>query len=297
MDQSPETSTPPAALHPPTERGPVAPAAPPQSKAVTGLLLSAIVFVAVFALLKSNAISGPNFLIMFGSLFVWATMVLFSGTRTIALAPIMIVIAPFLLRNQVIDLSRKAEVAGEIPEAADATLREQLREIQDDFLRNGFTPTGVWRTGSAVLNGTITTYALTFSRPQTACASIAVFTMNDRGKMQGKPLISLHSRSAAGEDISTTNSQYMSVYPRDRTLRLRLPDVTEVAELLDVHEAMLRKFAPGGRHVNPAATGWAAYFNASNDADLARWCKGTSSRSRRRGSSAQLGKAHSAPRW
>lgn len=277
MNESPETTAPPTTIpdHPPTQRGHVPPKPAPAKSVKGSLFWIMLAMIAVlYTLIRSSSTGQMILVTVLGSFVAWLGLALFKPTQPIAMAPILLVIGPFLFRRQVIDVSAEIEDIGDIPHAAAETLRAALSEIADDFHRSGFTPTGVWRVGKSQLKIASTIYAQTYSKPGNACAAVVLFMMSEQGAMQGRPVIRISSKIATDEHISVHNATYLHAYPVKQSRSARLPKVTAVAELLQVHQAMLRKFAPGARHTHPAAAGWPAYFRAGDQADLERWQKG-----------------------
>ncbi len=276
MTEGPETSAPPTTPdHPPTERGHV-PAPSKPSKPANSALIWVLVamFGVLYTLMRSSGTGSMIVVIAIGAFIAWLGLAVFKPTQSIAMAPILLVVGPIMFRKQVLDVSSEPENLGGIPDVASEPLRAAMGDIAADFLRNGFVSSGVWRGCASHLKTWCTTYIETLSKPGAACAATIIFLMNEQGEMQGRPTIRLHSKSSVGEDVVVNNVQHLNIFPARRTRVARLPDVTAVSELLKVHDAMLRTFAPGGRHTNPASVGWPAYLRASNDPDLQRWCEG-----------------------
>lgn len=276
MIQSPEGTSPPTTpAHPPTERGHAAAPSGPTKQSNSAVFWVLVLMLAVlYALVRSTGTGTLAAVIVLGAFVAWLGLAFFKPTQAIAMAPIQLVVGPFMLRKHVLDMSREPEHVGGIPEVASEPLRVAMGEIAADFLRNGFTSSGVWRVCATHLKTLCTTYVETFSKPGSACAATIIFLMSDQGEMQGAPAIRLQSKTSLGEDVVVNNVKHLNIFPARRKRLVRVPHVKAVSELLNVHDALLRSLAPGGRHTNPAAGGWPAYLRATEEPDLKRWCEG-----------------------
>jgi hypothetical protein len=190
----------------------------------------------------------------------WLVACVLPGTKTYAMFPIMMVVAPLVVLQSRFAFPGKVERIERPPTEVPAESVRVLDDYRRSLMALGFASEGTLLiTGPSFsrLQGRADRGVLEVFRNGAGRTAVVMLALGSLPPAANPPTLRFKDRMRAGTWIVTHNTRGAGLFPHtDDHHAVALPGETDAARLFRVHEAMIRRFAPALALKPTAPAGW-----------------------------------------